>query len=210
MTDHDHEFPGYPKIPSPWKRSPDTNRFDYNQWISPAVQDLRNADWEWTEKIDGMNIRIGWDGFAVRFGGRSDRADIHKDLRIHLDGKFHEEIMESAFGSTPVVLFGEGYGAGIQKGGHYREDKAFILFDVLINNQWLSRESKEGISTALNIDIVPLVYPLWDNGIWGAVDLVRERPPTFEGVVGTIPSGVLDKHGKRIQVKVKRKDVVDD
>lgn len=49
-----------------------------------AVKYLANNDWYFTEKIDGTNIRIHWDGHRVEFAGRTDRAQIPKSLMDYL------------------------------------------------------------------------------------------------------------------------------
>ena len=35
----------------------------------PEFEYLQNNVWEFTEKVDGTNVRVMWDGSAVRFGG---------------------------------------------------------------------------------------------------------------------------------------------
>src|SRR5688572_17144881 len=126
----------YPKIESPFKRftdGPNRNKFDFTQWARPEFDVLRNQDWEWTEKIDGTNVRVIWDGHKVSFGGRTDAAQMPVFLLQKLQDLFPEELMEQAFQNTEVVLYGEGYGAKIQKGGgNYRQDQSFILFDVKV------------------------------------------------------------------------------
>jgi hypothetical protein len=45
----------------------------------PTVEFLRVNKWIWTEKVDGTNIRVYWDGHTVSFGGRTDNATIPAD-----------------------------------------------------------------------------------------------------------------------------------
>jgi len=112
-----------------------------------------------------------------------------------------------------VVLYGEGYGAGIQKGGGlYRRDKAFILFDVLVAGKWwLDREAISAIAVNLGIDIVPYL---------GRMDLARiidtVRTPfaskigtaMSEGIVARPIEPLFDRHMKRIIIKLKTKDFI--
>jgi len=81
-------------------------------------------------------------------------------------------LFEQKFGETEVILFGEGYGGKIQNGGAYRSDVSFILFDVLIDNIWLRRESVEDIAQAFGIDVVPIIGR---GTIKEAVDIVKLR-----------------------------------
>lgn len=180
-----------------------------------AVRYLANNDWFFTEKIDGTNIRIHWDGHKVEFAGRTDRAQIPKPLMEYLTNTFSsmeaEEMFEQKFGETEVILFGEGYGPGIQKGGAYRSDISFILFDVLIGDTWLKRDSVEDIATAFGIDIVPIVFV---GDIKEAIDFVKTKPKStigtanMEGVVGRPVVEMKDRLGKRVIVKIKVCDFV--
>lgn len=180
-----------------------------------AVRYLANNDWFFTEKIDGTNIRIHWDGHKVEFAGRTDRAQIPKPLMEYLTNTFSsmeaEEMFEQKFGETEVILFGEGYGPGIQKGGAYRSDVSFILFDVQIDDTWLKRDSVEDIATAFGIDIVPIVFV---GDIKEAIDFVKTKPKStigtanMEGVVGRPVVEMKDRLGKRVIVKIKVCDFV--
>ena len=62
---------------------------------------MKNCDWEFTEKVDGTNIRVHWDGHTVEFGGRTDKAQIPKPLLERLETLFggyeNEQIFEQKF-----------------------------------------------------------------------------------------------------------------
>ena len=204
----------YPKIYGPYKRFTEgelRNKLDVSRWTKPEFELVRNLPFVWTEKIDGTNIRIHWDGHKPSFAGRTDNAQLHKDLLARLVDLFPEEMFEQMFGSKEVTLFGEGYGAGIQKGGgNYGLSKDFILFDVLIDGLWLQRDPIENVANGMGIDVVPVKYigsPL------EAIDLISRRlilsnwiDVEMEGIVGTIYEGLLDRRGNRIQMKVKLAD----
>ena len=117
---------------------------------NPTVEYLKDNIWQFTEKVDGTNIRIHWDGHKVTYGGRTDDAQIPTHLLNKLIEMFGsdeaEQIFEQKFGETPVILFGEGYGPKIQSGGAYRKDVSFILFDVLISGNYQPRSSVEDIA----------------------------------------------------------------
>jgi hypothetical protein len=74
-----------------------------------------------------------------------------------------EEAFASVFPDStpesPVILYGEGYGPGIQKGGgNYGSDQSFVLFDIKIGPWWLRREDVLEIADKLMIpDVVPVV-----------------------------------------------------
>lgn len=203
----------YPKIDTIFKRDVEgTKKLIENSFRDPAVEYLKDSIWEFTEKIDGTNIRIMWDGHKVTFGGRTDRAQIPAPLMNQLNemfgGNTNEELFEQTFGEKEVILFGEGYGPGIQKGGAYRKDVSFILFDVKIGEMWLERKDVEDIAKTFGIDVVPVVFY---GPISAAVEYVKKKPTTLipggtaqmEGVVGRNPAGLLNRKGERIIVKIK-------
>lgn len=207
-------FETYPKITGPFKRFTEgaqKNQLDRTRWTNPNFEVLRDKEWWFTEKIDGTNIRVGWDGYRVRFGGRTDRAETPGDLLATLEEMFPEELMEQQFGATPAILFGEGYGAKIQKvGGNYRQDKSFVLFDVKIGKFWLQPGDVYDIRHALGIDAVPGKVQTLDEAIetveTGLTSSWAEKEMFAEGLVGVPMSGMLNRDGSRIQVKVKHAD----
>lgn len=176
-------------------------------------------EWDVTEKIDGTNIRVMLSASGeVTFGGRSDNAQIPTDLVRYLIATFPAELVRTSLWVKPeepvdVVLYGEGYGSGIQKGGGlYRADKAFILFDVLVAGQWwLDREAVEEIAGKLGVACVPYLGRMDLDQI---VDQVRTPfaskigTATAEGVVARPIETLFDRRMKRIIIKLKTKDFV--
>lgn len=163
--------------------------------------------------VHNCNIRIHWDGHKVEYGGRTDRAQIPSNLVKKLNELFCgievEELFEQKFGDSDVILYGEGYGAGIQKGGAYRDDVSFILFDVEINGVWLKRESVEDIARCFGIEIVPVIFV---GQLQKGIDFVKGKPKStigtadMEGLVARPEVEMLDRMGRRIIVKIKVKD----
>ena len=180
---------------------------------NPTVEFLKDIHWQFTEKIDGTNIRIHWDGHRVNYGGRTEAAQIPAHLMNKLVAMFGsdeaEQIFEQKFGETEVILFGEGYGPKIQKGGNYRNDVSFILFDVLIAGNYQPRESVEDVAKAFGIDVAPIVL---EGTIQDGIDFVKANPKStigiamMEGVVGRPKIELRDRCGKRVIVKIKVND----
>lgn len=204
----------YHKIETLYERDMEGNKkLIEGKFRNPAVEFLKDNKWHFTEKVDGTNIRVHWDGHTVIFGGRTDNAQIPTNLMYALNDKFmgitNEELFEQKFGETPVTLYGEGYGAKIQKGGgDYREDVGFILFDVLINDTWLERENVEDIAKAFDLPVVPIVLT---GTVEEAVEYVKTKPSSqiaikekeSEGLVGKPVVEMKDRMGRRVIVKVK-------
>lgn len=192
-----------------------TRRLIPGQWQNATVQYLQNLPWEWTEKIDGTNIRVFWDGHSVRYSGRTDNSQIPVKLYDRLQeifgGEDAEQLFEQMFGEKEVILFGEGYGSGIMKcGKDYIPDGIdFILFDVLIGDNYQTRKDVQRTATAFGIKFVPVV----GNGtLQEAVDFVKTRPHSFigecemEGVVCRPTVELRDRCGSRVIAKVKVRD----
>jgi hypothetical protein len=185
------------------------------QFRNHAVEYLKDTFWEWTEKIDGTNIRIHWDGHQVSFGGRTDNAQIPAPLVNRLNelfgGETNAQLFEQKFGETEITLYGEGYGAKIQKGGGlYKSDGVdFIMFDARVGDLWLTRESVWDIANTFGVEVVPVVLR---GDIDDAVKYVRSRPTStigtapMEGLVGRPMVELKDRRGNRIIVKVKVRD----
>ena len=204
----------YEKIKTVFVRDEKTKKLNENIYRDETVEFLKDIDWEFTEKIDGTNIRIVWDGHKVSYFGRTDKAQIPSQLMNRLielfGGNTNEEMFEQKFGETPVMLIGEGYGAKIQKGGgDYREDNDFILFDVCINDNYLSRESVRDIANYFNIDSVPVIMV---GKLQDGIDYVKSKPKSkigkaeAEGLVARPLLELKDKRGERIIVKIKVRD----
>lgn len=203
----------YQKIPGPFRRDtegPNRNKVILGAWTSPELEYLAGLDWVWTEKVDGTNIRVWWDGHRVTYNGRTDNAQIPAKLLPVLDDLVPEELFEQQFGSDSVVLYGEGYGAGIQKGGIYRPDMSFVLFDVRVGDWWLRRPDMLEVAQGMGLDTTPLVM---QGPILAAIEMVRRGLPSnwnpdvrAEGLVGVTPVGLVDRSGQRLMVKVKAAD----
>lgn len=204
----------YEKIDTVFNRdTTGTKQLVLNSWRNPIVEYLRNNLWLFTEKVDGTNIRIHWDGHQVEFGGRTDRAQIPDFLLEKLRSMFGtaeaEELFEQTWGEKEVFLFGEGYGPKIQSGGDYRADVSFILFDVLVGDNYQEREWVEKTAEMFGIDVVPVVLT---GTIQDGIDFVMRHPAStmgtamMEGVVGRPAVEMRDRRGNRVIVKIKWDD----
>lgn len=205
----------YPKIPGPFMRNADRtqpgyNKVIYNEWTHKEFELLQFLPWWWTEKIDGMNIRVFWDGVTREFRGRTDKATIPGLLQDALEKLFLVDQLEQVFQATPVTFYGEGYGGKIQKGGNYRPDESFILFDVRIGD-WQTRDTVREIGQKLSIPVVPHVLT---GSIWDAIHFVNDgfrsrvaaHDIRMEGLIGVPHGDFRTRGGERIITKVKDAD----
>ena len=207
----------YHKIETLYVRDEKTKKLIVGSFRNKTVEFLKDNTWQFTEKVDGTNIRVYWDGHTIAFGGRTDNAQIPTHLINRLNelfgGEANAQLFEQKFGDHEVTLFGEGYGPKIQSGGAYRNDVDFILFDVLIGDDlYLERENVEDIAKYFGIDVVPIVL---EGTIQDGVDyvtkgdrksIIAQNGALIEGLVGRPKMELRDRRGGRMIVKIKYKD----
>jgi hypothetical protein len=209
----------YHKIQTVFKRDPANNHKTLliNEYSIPEFEYLKDNIWVFTEKVDGTNIRVMYNGLVmaqeISFGGKTDRASIPAFLVKYLNEKFlplADKFRDFFSNTDDVCLYGEGYGAKIQKGGeNYRSDQSFVLFDIKIGEWWLQRDSIEEIANELNIDVVPIIGEgtldqmttlarVGFTSTWGSFPA--------EGIVARPKVELKTRSGKRIITKIKNKD----
>lgn len=209
----------YHKIHSVFKRDPATNHRTLllDEYARPEFRYLKNNVWIFTEKIDGTNIRImSYADRTVTFGGKTDNANIPAKLFNRLcelfppNGKLAEQFPDGA------CLYGEGYGAGIQKsGGNYSATQEFVLFDIRVGDWWLERGNIEEIAETLGIKVAPIIGhgTIGDmiNGVrlgicsyWSNTAIL----PQFlaEGIVARPKVELFGRNSERVIAKLKTKD----
>jgi hypothetical protein len=211
--------PEYPKINTVFKRD-GRNVIVPGDWSTPEFEYLKDSPWRWTEKINGINIRIHWDGKRVVIGGRTDDAQIPAFLVSKLNNEFSTEDFQLVFGNDDanVTLYGECYGSKIQvqKSGQYRNDLGFALFDIKIGDWWLRPNDVKDVATRMGIEMVPRMPFIGDWTLEAAVDIIQNQVvdsyypnAKLEGTVGTPTVQLFDRSGDRIITKIKVKDFED-
>jgi len=205
----------YPKINTIWKRD-ENNRMNIIEGDFSCLEFDNIQKWHITEKIDGTNIRILYNGEEPMFYGRTDDAQIPPFLLDSLRKIFTKELLAKQFpeAKNGVLLYGEGYGNKIQSvGKKYRGDNSFILFDALIDNWWLEPEKVKQLAKELGIDYVP---ELGIRTKEEAISLVRNGFPSAisqenlnaEGIVARSHPLMLFRNGEPIMWKLKTKDYI--
>jgi ATP-dependent RNA circularization protein (DNA/RNA ligase family) len=161
---------------------------------------------ETPEKIDGTNIRVILTDSAV-FRGRSDNAQMPLRLLANLMDTFDtESILEQ---TDDLCLYGEGAGAGIQKGDRYGSEQFFTMFDAMTAHGWASRRNMLAIAEKFGILTVPEVFT---GTITEAVEIVKFGLVSHyghffaEGLVGRPTSELANQWGDRIITKIKHRD----
>jgi hypothetical protein len=203
----------YPGILNLWKRDPKTHKYIAGDWFSDSFYTLRNLNWIGTEKIDGMNTRVIWDGNSVRVGGRSDNAQMPVRLLNHLQEEYHPWKFE---GYPPMIIYGEGYGAGIQKvGSQYIHDgNSFIAFDIMETYpdgtcRLMDRANFYRITGELGIPMVPIHFGgKLEDASWFVKEGLQSKMGDLvaEGLVLRPEEELFDRFGNRMIIKIKTND----
>lgn len=196
------------------------------EFYNPYVEYLKDNAWICSEKIDGTNVQVEYDGHRVSFHGRTERTDFLKEVLAVLSETFadSEVEFEQLFGDKHVILFMECYGGKIQ-GGLYGGKERLIGFDVMVNGCYLDKMTikdifdKFGVETIKFFTVKKLDY---------AIDIVKniaaypqdsyhisthceknynESRTTIEGLVCVPAMRIYDHQGKRIIVKIKARDM---
>lgn len=214
LTKEDN-VPEYPKIQTIFKRPEgkgSKSKVIEGAWTLPEFEYLKDNIWEWTEKVDGTNVRVHWDGeikLQVLFGGKTDKAQMPPHLLNRLEEMFPPE---KFYGRQTMTLYGEGFGDKIQSGGKYlgKGNVSFVLFDVRIGRWWLKRDALLSISSELEVGIVPLVGY---GTLVEAVDFIKRQQLQShwgdflaEGIVLKPKVPFLQRNGSRVITKLKHKD----
>jgi hypothetical protein len=202
----------YCKIQTVFFRNPETKfkTLLEGQYSTPEIEYLAGNSWDLTEKVDGTNIRVTVDGDAISFRGRTDAASIPATLVNRLRELFPEDgKLRSVIGDSGT-LYGEGFGARIQKNGSlYSKTQDFVLFDVRIGKYWLRRTDVVDIARKLSLKAVPLVAI---GTLETAIEMARKGFKSdwgdfdAEGIVARPTTELLARDGTRIITKIKHRD----
>jgi len=175
-------------------------------YMLDTVQMLKDIHWCWTEKVDGTNVRIYWNGHSLSFGAKYDTDEISSDVKDYLTTLFinneFDEMFEQKFGRSCVTLFGVCYKTDIN-------DIKFVLHDVYKDDIWLSQVEIDYIAHCFNIDSVPVVSI---GVLKRAIDFVKTKPMSkigdfpMSGLICKPCIDLFDRLGNRIMVKIRVRD----
>jgi hypothetical protein len=212
----------YIKIPNAYAVDPATHRF--SGAFQPQFDYLRDLKFQGTEKVDGTNSRIYWDGHAVSIGGHTDNASDAYQTKT-LTGLFltkeMEYLFEQNFGAKQVYLFAETYGPKINGGDTYADTNDVILFDVWVRGgaddpvkgYWLSRDKVDEVAKEMGLESVPVVF---EGTLVEAEAFMLKHPMStlgggkheMEGLVLQPMIPLLNAKGEPIKCKLKYRDLV--
>ena len=216
----------YHSIETVFVRDKHTNLLDFGNIRVPAFSAV--DCWTVSEKVDGTNVRVIVTLAGIEIRGRTDNATLHPELIKAVEALFDHETLLDYFTlyrgkalpeQWSVTFYGEGYGAGIQKGGCYCPEKRFRCFDLLLGEYWWTPDSEmRRVCYDLGIPVVPCLI----ESYVGAPPVTREGLMDFfpahssvvsfedSGQSGILPEGVVakplvplfDTHGDRVLWKL--------
>lgn len=205
--------------------------FDRNEKFKVDESKIRSGGFELvdlyyvTEKIHGQNIRVEWKDSVLTFApiNEDHPNNMPKDLLKFLQDTFTTDKMTDLYGAmSNITLFGEGCGAGIQKGGgNYSKTKTFVLFDVAVTDEngriwWLEPEDMKAHASTLGIQYVPEmgmmpkseIVKLAKGGFNSILAAENEKVADHraEGIIARTIPGLLMRDGRRLMFKLKESD----
>lgn len=215
-----NDFTKYDKFSSPFKKD---EKFINTEELS---QDLPYGSWIVTEKIDGTNIRIiltkpDEEGNRdIHIGSRklilnqSDKGskvyfDCLEELNLNKIKEYFKDV------DSTVIVYGEGYGAGVQKGGIYSSKKNFRVFDIRIGKAYQDFRYVKKVCLDNQLNLVPIIAELEFLSYEECVARLKQTSQTYikegtggkpEGFVYKFEPVLLNKYGERLIFKVKNKD----
>lgn len=197
----------YHKIQTVWLRDPANNHKTLleGQWARPEFEYLAELEWAFTEKVDGTNVRVIWDGAGgVEVRGKTDAAQLPPGIPSAAMG-----LVEGLSTLPAMTLYCEGFGAKIQRGGDYRHDQGLALFDVWCGGVWLERANVQEIGGSVGLDVVPEI------GRGTLTKMIESARAGFasawgsamsEGIVARPHVELVSRRGERVITKIKARD----
>jgi hypothetical protein len=217
----------YASIETVWTRNKETNKLNFGELRDPCWDCIKQ--WTISEKIDGTNIRVIFTLSGVEVKGRTDKAQLPPGLEEAVLKCFPDHDAVVAYFTEyrgkdlppewSVTFYGEGYGAGIQKGGLYRPDKSFRCFDVLLGeSMWTADSDMREICFDLKVPAAPWIHyhigniaRTEEDLIWHFRDWDGFSPTALwdsnqkilpEGIVAKPMQPLFDTRGNRIMWKL--------
>jgi len=215
-----NDFTKYTKFSSPFVKD---GKFINTEEL---VQKLPDGDWIITEKIDGTNIRIiftkpdeegnrkchiGSRKLILNNADKSSKQymDCLTEVNLHKLQEYFKDV------NSTVIIYGEGYGAGVQKGGIYSSVKNFRVFDIRIGLAYQDFSHVQKVCVDNQLNLVPIVNTVNSVNYKDCVVALLNNKNTLikegsggasEGLVYKFEPVLLNKYGERLIFKIKFKD----
>ena len=215
----------YTKIPALFKRDSANPKIVTDVYKDRYVEALADFPiWSVTEKLDGANTRIHWDGYVVRVGSRRtwqhqpNIVDAILSSYPYLEAMFEQDFDRGGLApiDDDVTVYGEAIGAGVQSGGAYGDKIRFIAFDVKVGGKYLDNRDARDVVWKLGLDFVERrgsglvsateIHQLMSqrHSHWPHSTYREDDPEGF--VLKTVPP-LYKANGDRVMVKLTYRDL---
>ena len=142
------------------------------------------------------------------------QAIFDKKESISGEGMYGVKLEES-----PIYIYGEYFGVGIQKGGgrYFKDHNEFHVFDIHQQGWWIPKEMRDNLCAKLSLQTVPFLGIMTleeieekvKSGFTTSIEGVSDSSLIEEGIVARPTLPLLDSRGNRIIVKVKYCDYIE-
>ena len=230
----------FPKIENLYARDDETHKLKVGEYRRSDFAQI--GSWLVLEKIDGTNIQLVYSAPGghpqMEVKGRTDAAVLPKLFEAEAIPEVTGELLSDALcqiddtGTVEgMVIYGEGYGPGIQKGGgDYATRKSLRIFDVVTYKEgsrplWRTWGDVVLVADVLGLETAPVlgdglstaeIAALVRADLYSrvaAADLeVMEYEQTadlrrMEGVIARTDPYLFDYRGNRVLFKLKGHDL---
>ena len=183
------------------------------------LEGIRSLSWQWTEMIDGIDVRIHWDGNDVHII-RTDSEDklfsvVHQYLFEHFGKDEARLLFRSSFGDSDTSLFGTVYAGNsadnvFDPNEYYFDTLAFSLQDVAVNAVFENRAKVADCASIFDVQAAEVKNGTIDE----ACAFLRQQPDSHlftgpvKGLICRPEFDLLDAENHRIVVKIKAEDAI--
>jgi ATP-dependent RNA circularization protein (DNA/RNA ligase family) len=208
----------YHKIQAPFKRTTAKDvLIDENVYSDCYISMLSNITWLGTEKIDGMNLNLCYDGNHLSVKGHTDKTMFSQEQIDWFDRFLTpelEQMFEQYYGEEEVIFHGEFVGPKIQGNLYNLDDYKFIVFDIysVTKDVYYSQPVVKCIAENFGLEVAPLVVV---GTLQRIIEYVKSAPSSMlnpkqemEGVVIRPEHELKNFSGHRIIYKVKLRDLL--
>ena len=156
-----------------------------NTYRSEIIERIRNSDlckemWQITEKIHGSNFSYWYDGNEMKFASRNEFKNESFYNAQSVISKYTENIKQLYINEVKegfLIVFGELFGPGIQKGVNYGNLKDFRVFDIFSNGEYFNTDQTVDLCLTYNLLHVPVIHN------YCSFDEALEYPSEFKSLV---------------------------
>jgi len=158
-----------------------TNHYNVPMGRLMGIPNYHKTSWIITEKLDGANFSVIITKDNIQFASRNRVLDENESFFNWQEvmGRYREQLMTFTYwmlnnGYESMHIYGELFGAGVQKRIHYRDDQDFRIFDMRLNGEYIP--VGETIKILMDTDTTDMFVPIvtYKNTLQEALEVSPE------------------------------------